>query len=94
MNTSFRRALLAGTAVLGSYVGVWAEFLPSSFAAAFPGLGWGVFGVLHFGYHVTHPTGSAVDVVASLATLAIAALLGIALALPNRDRSGTEEARA
>jgi hypothetical protein len=39
MNTSIRRALLALTAVLGLYVGIWAELFRRSFFDDFPGFG-------------------------------------------------------
>jgi len=38
-NTTLRRVLLAVTALLGLYVGVWAEFFPRAFYDSFPGLG-------------------------------------------------------
>jgi len=49
------------------------------------GLAWSVFGVLHFGYHVLHPEGAALDRVAIVASLALALLLGILL-LPRSRR--------
>jgi len=129
MNTSSRRVILALTAVIGLYVGVWAEFLPRSFYASFPGLGrhwisldgaydehlirdvgsfylaltavsiagivarsavvgriaglgWTVFGVLHFGYHVTHLDGSFADQAGNVITLGISAVLGVVLLFP------------
>jgi hypothetical protein len=138
MNTSYRRVLLALTALLGLYVGVWAEFFPRAFYDSFPGLGmhwidvdgawdehlvrdvgsfylalsvvtvvalvarsaspgrlvglaWGVFGVLHFGYHVTHPEGTTADVIGSLVSLVVSALLGVLLALPGRRAVAGEE---
>jgi len=51
------------------------------------GLAWGVFGVLHFGYHVLHLQGSAVDVVGNVVGLGLSAALGIVLALPARQPS-------
>jgi hypothetical protein len=39
MNTPSRRVVLTLTALLGLYVGVWAEFLPRGFYSSFPGLG-------------------------------------------------------
>jgi hypothetical protein len=51
------------------------------------GLGWAVFGVLHFGYHVLHPEGSASDVVLALVSLGVSAALGIVLLLPSRRRA-------
>lgn len=129
MNTSSRRVILALTAAIGLYVGVWAEFLPRSFYDSFPGLGrhwislggaydehlirdvgsfylaltavsiagivartavagriaglgWTVFGVLHFGYHVTHLDGSFADKAGNVITLGISMILGIALLFP------------
>jgi hypothetical protein len=131
MNTPFRRILLAITAVLGLYVGIWAEFFPTEFYASFPGFGlhwididgpfnqhlirdvgsaylgltaasvvavvhrsalpgriagvaWGVFGVLHFGYHALHPEGTAFDIASSLVLLGASAAIAIVLALPPR----------
>jgi hypothetical protein len=129
MNTSSRRVILALTAAIGLYVGVWAELLPRSFYTSFPGLGrhwislggaydehlirdvgsfylaltavsiagiiarsavvgriaglgWTVFGVLHFGYHVTHLDGSFADQAGNVITLGISMILGIALLFP------------
>lgn len=129
MNTPFRRVILALTAIPGLYVGVWAEFLPRSFYASFPGfglhwismngaydehllrdvgsfylaltaasiagiiartatpgrvagLGWAVFGVFHFAYHITHLMGSAVDIAGNVISLGLSALLGIVLLFP------------
>ncbi len=141
MNTLFRRVILAATAVLGFYVGIWAEFFPRSFFTSFPGagfhwiemngaydahlihdvgsgylaltaisvtgivartampgrlagLGWAVFGVLHFGYHATHLMGSTSDRIGNIVTLGMSALLGIVLLLPTRARVvATEVAR-
>lgn len=50
------------------------------------GVAWSVFGVLHFGYHALNPEGSAVDIVGSVVSLGISALLGIVLLLPLRGR--------
>lgn len=121
------------TAILGLYVGLWAEFLPRAFYTSFPGfglawismggaqdihlihdvgsfylafttlsvlgivartatpgrvagLGWAIFGALHFGYHVTHLVGSPFDRIGNVVTLGISAALGIALLLPPRHR--------
>ena len=129
MNTSSRRLILALTAAVGLYVGVWAELLPRSFYTAFTGLGlhwismdgaydehlirdvgsfylaltavsiagivarsavvgriaglgWTVFGVLHFAYHVTHLDGSFADQAGNVITLGISMILGIALLFP------------
>ena len=139
MNTPFRRVILALTAFLGLYVGVWAEFFPRSFYASFPGLGlhwvsmngaydehlirdvgsfylaltatsiagiiartavpgrvaglgWTVFGVFHFGYHITHLTGSAADIAGNVISLGLSALLGIVLLLPARAPAAVTEA--
>ena len=131
MNTSSRRVILALTAALGLYVGVWAEFFPRAFYTYFPGLGlhwismsgaydehlirdvgsfylaltavsvagiiartaaagriaglgWTVFGVPHFAYHVTHLDGSLTDKAGNVIALGISAVLGIALLFPPR----------
>jgi hypothetical protein len=60
------------------------------------GLGWTVFNLLHVGYHLLHPEGSAFDVAAVIATLVLALVLG-ALLLPrsrrdDRSVSSTREA--
>jgi hypothetical protein len=133
MNTPFRRVILPLTAILGLYVGVWAEFFPRSFYASIPGfglhwismngaydehlirdvgsfylaltatsiagtigrtaipgrvagLGWTVFGVFHFAYHITHLMGSAVDIAGNVIGLGLSALLGIALLFPAHTR--------
>ncbi|SDY40518.1 hypothetical protein [Herbiconiux ginsengi] len=131
MNSTPRRILLAATAILGAYVGLWAAFLPESFYDAFPGLGltwisadgpfnehlirdvgglylgltaasvaavftrtaapgrvvglgWAVFGAIHFDYHLLHLEGSAIDVVGNVVSLGISLALGVLLALPAR----------
>lgn len=48
------------------------------------GLGWTVFGVLHFAYHISHLTGTVLDMIGTLLSLAISAILGILLLLPTR----------
>jgi hypothetical protein len=132
MNTSFRRATLAVTLLLGLYVGVWAAFLPRTFFDGFPGfglhwidldgafdehlirdvgfaylalsslslagvlartalpgrlagLGWTVFGVLHFGYHLLHLEGSVIDRLGNIVSLGLSLVLGILL-LPRSRR--------
>jgi hypothetical protein len=134
-NTALRRGLLAATAILGGYVGVWAEFFPAAFYSSFPGfglhwidiagafdehlirdvgsmylaltavsiagivartatvgrvagLGWVVFGVFHFGFHVTHLVGSTLDEVGAVVSLGVSALLGVALLFPLAPRVG------
>ncbi|UFS60416.1 hypothetical protein [Subtercola endophyticus] len=131
MNTPFRRVMLALTAVLGLFVGIWAEFFHRSFYDSFPGLGlhwismmgpfndhlisdvgsfylalgaisiaalfartalpgrmaglgWAVFGVLHFIYHATHLMGSTTDKVGNIVSLGLSASLGIVLLFPSR----------
>jgi hypothetical protein len=131
MNSTYRRILLAATAILGAYVGIWAAFFLESFYDAFPGfgltwisadgpfnehlirdvgglylglaaasaaaifartaapgrvvgLGWAVFGAIHYGYHLLHLEGSAVDVVGNVVSLGISLALGVLLALPAR----------
>ncbi|MFB2596918.1 hypothetical protein ACEXQE_03910 [Herbiconiux sp. P17] len=131
MNSTYRRLLLAATAALGAYVGIWAAFFPESFYDAFPGfgltwisadgpfnehlirdvgglylglaaasvaaifartaapgrvvgLGWAVFGAIHYGYHLLHLEGSPADVVGNVVSLGISLALGVLLALPAR----------
>jgi hypothetical protein len=48
------------------------------------GLGWTVFGVLHFAYHVTHLDGSFTDKAGNVVALGISAILGIVLLFPAR----------
>jgi hypothetical protein len=133
MNTQSRRVILALAALLGLYVGGWAEFFPQAFYTSFPGLGrhwisqagaydehlirdvgsfylalaavsiagvfartavpariaglgWTTFGLLHFGYHVTHLEGSATDKAGNVVSLGLSAILGILLLLPPRTR--------
>jgi hypothetical protein len=140
MNTPFRRLLLLVTAVLGLFIGAWAEFFSRSFYDSFPGLGfhwisemgpfndhlisdigsfylaltaitvggllartdlpgriaglgWSVFGVLHFIYHAAHLMGSLADKVDNLIGLGISAVLGIMLVFPSRRAAAREEAR-
>ncbi|WP_243698178.1 hypothetical protein [Curtobacterium sp. PhB136] len=57
------------------------------------GIGWTVFGVFHFVYHLTHPMGSTFDRVGNLASLGVAALLGIVLLFPGRTVAATKEQR-
>ncbi|MDN4613124.1 hypothetical protein P5G50_01555 [Leifsonia sp. F6_8S_P_1B] len=54
------------------------------------GLAWAVFGVLHFGYHASHPEGSAGDIAGALVSLGLSALLGLALLLPVRKHTVTK----
>jgi hypothetical protein len=59
-------------------------------AAVLPviGVAWTVFGVLHFGYHVTHLAGlSAADAVGNVVSLCVTLLLAIVLLLPARRRA-------
>jgi hypothetical protein len=131
MNTPFRRAILAVTALIGLFVGIWAEFFGRSFYESFPGfglhwvsmsgpfnghlvndvgsaylaltaisvaalftrsalpgrmagLGWAVFGVLHFIHHATHLMGTTTDRAGNVLTLGISAILGIILLFPPR----------
>ncbi|MFS0793511.1 hypothetical protein [Microbacterium sp. 1P10AE] len=57
------------------------------------GIAWATFGVLHFAYHVTHLDHMApADGIAQVIVLAVAALLGIGIAVPPR-RSTRKPAR-
>jgi hypothetical protein len=84
-----------GSAYLGlsaaSLVGV---LHAGALAGRVAGLAWGVFGVLHFGYHALHPEGTAFDIVASLFFLGLSAALAIVLALPARRRALAAEEQA
>jgi hypothetical protein len=61
---------------------VGAIFTRTASAGRVMGIAWFVFGVLHFGYHVTHPEGTTGDIVGSIISLVLSALLGLALMLP------------
>ena len=69
-----------------SVVSVVAVFSRSALPGRIVGLGWAVFGVLHFGYHVLHLEGSALDIVGNIVSLGVSAALGIILATPSRKR--------
>lgn len=52
------------------------------------GIAWTVFGVLHFGYHVTHLQHLPADeATGQVVVLAVAILLAIALMIPGRSRA-------
>lgn len=55
------------------------------------GLGWAVFGVLHFAYHLNHLVGSAVDVIGTVVSLATSAILGILLLFPSHRALSTSD---
>ena len=57
------------------------------------GLGWTVFGVLHFAYHAMHLDGSLVDKAGNIITLGISAILGIVLLVPPRRPALRKEYR-
>lgn len=63
---------------------VAAALVRSALPGRVVGLAWGVFGVLHFGFHAFHLEGSAVDRVGTLVSLGLSALLGVLLVLPSR----------
>lgn len=48
------------------------------------GLGWTVFGVLHFAHHLTHVVGTPVDIIGTVLSLGISAILGILLLFTSR----------
>jgi hypothetical protein len=48
------------------------------------GVAWAVFGILHYGYHLLHLEGAAVDIVGNIVSLGISAALGLILVLPPR----------
>lgn len=51
------------------------------------GLAWALFGVLHFGYHVQHLEGSAVDIAGNIVSLGLSLALGVVLVFPLRGRA-------
>lgn len=55
------------------------------------GVAWAVFGVLHYGYHLLHLEGTAVDIIGNIVSLGISAAAGIVLALPSRRREGNRK---
>ena len=80
----------------GFYLGLTAITIIAIFArtagpARLAGVGWTVFGVLHFIYHATHMMGSSFDRIGTLTSLGIAALLGIVLLLPPRKSAARKE---
>jgi hypothetical protein len=77
MNTQSRRVILALAALLGLYVaGVIAR---TAVPARIAGLGWTTFGLLYFGYHVTHLEGSLTDKAGNVVSLGASAILGMLL---------------
>jgi hypothetical protein len=73
----------------GLYLGLTAASVGAIFSrTAAPGrvvgLGWAVFGAIHYGYHLLHLQGSAIDVVGNVVSLGVSLALGIVLALPAR----------
>ena len=48
------------------------------------GVAWAVFGILHYGYHLVHLEGSALDVIGNIISLGLSAVLGILLVMPSR----------
>lgn len=80
----------------GLYLALGAGSLAAIFSrSAAPGrvigLAWALFGVLHFGYHLLHLRGSAVDVAGNIVSLGLSAALGVLLLLPARPRTETAE---
>jgi len=55
------------------------------------GLGWTVFDLFHFAYHVTNLMGSPVDKVGNVVSLGLSAILGIILLFPPRNIANTKE---
>ena len=49
------------------------------------GLAWSVFGILHFGYHLTHPEGTMLDRIGTVVSLGLSLALGLVLLLPTRS---------
>lgn len=77
-----------GSAYLGlSAASVIGMLHARALAGRVAGVGWGAFGVLHFGYHALHPQGTAFDIIASLFFLGLSAVFAIVLALPARRRA-------
>ena len=74
-----------GSFYLGlSAISIGAIFARTAGPARLAGLGWTVFGVLHFIYHLAHLMGSTFDRVGNIVSLGISALLGIVLLFPPR----------
>ncbi|WP_238706978.1 hypothetical protein [Microbacterium lushaniae] len=65
-------------------VSVFAIIHRSALPGRLAGVAWAVFGILHFGYHLVHLEGSALDVIGNVVSLGFSAALGILLALPSR----------
>ncbi|QWT25254.1 hypothetical protein KPL76_03600 [Subtercola sp. PAMC28395] len=74
-----------------SAISITAIFTRSAFPGRLAGLGWAIFGVLHFYYHATNLMGSTTDRVGNLVTLGLSALLGIILLFPSRRPLTTKE---
>ncbi|WP_106348825.1 hypothetical protein [Antricoccus suffuscus] len=55
------------------------------------GLGWTVFGVLHFGYHISHMVGTSTDAAGTVLSLGISAILGILLLFPASKSTSIRE---
>lgn len=61
---------------------------PSQVGCRLLGIAWTVFGVLHFGYHVTHLHHLTTDeATGQIVVLAVAILLAVALMVPGRSRA-------
>jgi hypothetical protein len=75
-------------------VSLAAAFSRSAVPGRIAGLGWAVFGVLHFGYHLLHLEGSTVDIVGNIVSLGLSLALGIVLALPARIPAAATTAEA
>ncbi|HEY0249863.1 MAG TPA: hypothetical protein VGC45_16550 [Gryllotalpicola sp.] len=67
-----------------------AFFTRALIAARLAGLGWTVFNVIHFAFHVTHLPPALVDVVGNMVSLGLSLILGVLLLLPERTTSNSK----
>ncbi|GAB3601618.1 hypothetical protein [Microbacterium tumbae] len=73
---------------------IWAIASRTAQAGRLAGLGWAVFGTLHFVFHLTHPAGETLDIAGNNITLLLSLILGILLLLPPRRRPAAKGAEA
>lgn len=61
-------------------------------AGRIAGLGWTVFGVFHFAFHITHLVGSPADKAGNVVSLGLSVILGVILLIPPRTIGVRQEA--